>query len=198
MPRPPAHAASPPPVEEFHALGTPDAIERYRSGVLRLDKCLLELDDGTLDTFFRPEAGVGRWSCRALVGHLADAEIVFAHRLRRAVAEDNPIVSAWDADAFIDAGLYADDRRAVRHPIAGFVAVIHTTRKWMSEWLDALDEPAWQRRMLHERRGEFTVRAMLDFCVWHLEHHVWYLDRKLAYLGASPDAPAGGDSPGAR
>lgn len=181
---------APPLITHFNALKTPDAIERYRSGVLLLNKSLLSMDDEALDTFFRPEAGgggsgvgVGRWSCRALVGHLADAEIVFAHRLRRAAAEDNPVMPGWDADAMIDAGLYADEARNIRMPVAGFVAVIHTTRKWMSEWLDTLPENSWQRRLLHETRGEFTLRTMLDLATWHLEHHVWFLDRKLALLG---------------
>jgi len=174
------------PIAHFNALAATDAVERYRSGVLLLNKSLLSMDDEALDTFFRPEAdggGVGRWSCRALVGHLADAEIVFAHRLRRAAAEENPIMPGWDADAMIDAGLYADEPRNIRMPVAGFVAVIHTTRKWMSEWLDTLPDAAWQRRLLHETRGEFTLRTMLDLATWHLEHHVWFLDRKLALLG---------------
>ena len=30
---------------------------------------------------------VGRWPIRVLLGHLADAELVFVHRMRRAVGE---------------------------------------------------------------------------------------------------------------
>lgn len=175
--------SAPPQVALFNALATTEAVARYRVGVQRLSRALLELDDEALDTFFRPESGSGRWSCRALVGHLADAEIVFAHRLRRTAAEDNPVVPGWDADAMIDARLYADPDRNIRMPVAGFIAVIHTTRLWVAEWLATLPEAAWSRRVLHQVRGEFTLRTMLDLATWHLEHHVWYLNRKLHALG---------------
>lgn len=174
---------SPPPLAGYHPLPTPQIVDRYRGGVQRLSRALLELDDEALDTFFRPEASVGRWSCRALVGHLADSEIVFAHRLRRTAAEENPVVAGFDADAMVDAHLYADPDRNVRMPIAGFIAVIHTTRLWVAEWLATLPEHAWSRRVLHQTRGPFTLRTMLDLATWHLEHHVWYLDRKLRLLG---------------
>src|SRR5262245_33171220 len=89
------------------ALSDGELIARYRRGLERIDPRVFELSDAQLDTAFLPDAGVGRWSVRVLMGHLADAELVFTHRMRRAVAEDHPVLGVMDENAFIDSGLYA-------------------------------------------------------------------------------------------
>ncbi len=182
------HPGAQPRVEEFSALLTPDLIDRYAAGTDRLERRALDLTDSQADTFFRAEAGVGRWSCRVLAGHLADAEIVQAHRMRRTAAEECPVFSVWDENAFIDAHLYGGERGGAEHPIAGFVAVIHTTRLWTSRWLQTLNTETWMRRALHPEKGEMTLHSLLAITTWHLEHHAWFLSRKLErLLGPSSD-----------
>lgn len=176
---------APPQRDLFAALPTPDLIERYAQGITLIDRRVLEMPDDALDTYFRAEAGVGRWSCRVVVGHLADAEIAFAHRFRRAASEEGPLLHGWDQDAFIDANLYTKET-----PIAGFVAVIHTLRKFSTEWLGTLDEAAWGRRALSQSMGERTLGGLLVDATWHLEHHAWYLNAKIARL-VGPDGGGG-------
>lgn len=167
--------ASPPSIAPLKALSLPDLLDRYASATTLVERRVLDLDDEQADVYFRPEAGVGRWSCRALLGHLADAEMVFVHRMRRTVAEDQPVLALWDEDAFIDAGLYA----TASGRLAGFVATIHTLRLWTSEWLRSLEPDAWNRIALHPENGELTLRVQLEKTTWHFEHHIWYLRRKL-------------------
>lgn len=171
--------------EDLVNLENSGLIDRYAQGIDRIEKRLLDLNESQLDTFFRPEAGVGRWSCRVLVGHVADAEIVFAHRFRRTVAEERPVLAAWDENAFLDAGLYGLDGPGAKPPIAGAVAMIHTTRLWCVDWLRTLDPRAFEARALHPEQGELSVRTMLARCTWHLEHHAWFLSRKLERLLSS-------------
>lgn len=167
----------------FQPLSTTGLIDRYAAGTQLIERRLLDLDDEQADTYFRPEAGVGQWSCRALVGHLADAEVVLVHRMRRTLAEDQPLLTIWDEDAFIDAQLYT--ARAGR--IAGFIATIHTLRLWTSEWLRSLDPPSWERVALHPEAGEQSLRDQLVKTTWHFEHHIWFLRRKLQLLLASAE-----------
>ncbi|MCA9311425.1 MAG: DinB family protein [Phycisphaerales bacterium] len=167
-----------PEVEPFHALPLEALIERYRSGTASLNATVLRLGDEQADQCFLPDADAGRWSCRMLLGHLADAEMICGFRMRKLVAEPGSEMAMWDQDAFVDAGLYSGPGQ----PMAGFVAVVHTTRLWLSEWLGGLPEAAWACRGLHLRRGEMTLRQLVAFTAWHLEHHAWYLDRKLARL----------------
>jgi hypothetical protein len=152
---------------------------RLAVGVENFDARLLKLTDAELDTAFLSDAGVGRWPCRVLVGHMADADVVWIHRLRRAVGEDNPVFALWDENAFIDANIYGDATTGPRHPVGAFVAMVHTTRKWTSEWLGTLTDAQWQRQGLHPERGGISVRTMVELTTWHLEHHAWYLNRKI-------------------
>ncbi len=181
--------------ETFLALEPHALIARYRRGIENFDRRIFFLDEQQLDIAFLPDSGVGRWPIRVLVGHLADAEIATIHRVRRAVAEDHPVVALWDENAFIDAGVYGRASAAVdaagnapapiassAFPLAGFVAVIHTLRRWMSEWLMTLTPAQWERSVMHPQRGEVTVRQMVSYDVWHLEHHGWYLNAKVEKL----------------
>jgi hypothetical protein len=159
----------------FIDLAHADLVARYRIGVENFDRRVLHLKDEQLDTAFLPEANVGRWPVRVLLGHLADAEIVFTHRMRRTVAEDQPVLAVFDENAMIDAGLYDGPR----HPIAAFVATVHTIRKWTGEWMATLTPAQWARTCLHPERGELTVRTIANYAAWHLEHHNWFLKRKI-------------------
>lgn len=176
---------APTPRAAFASLSNSDLVARHRLGVECFDRRVFSLTDAQLDMAFLPDAGVGRWPCRVLLGHVADAEVENVHRMRRTVAEDQPMLAAWDENAFIDAGLYGSDhpdRPGSRHPIGAFVAVIHTLRQWSSQWLATLPESAWVRKALHPERGEITVRFIAEYNAWHLENHAWFLNRKVARL----------------
>lgn len=178
----PMQAPEQPRFDDVVSMPSPLLVERYAKGIDRLERRLLDLTDAQLDTFFRPEAAVGRWSCRVLVGHLADAEIVFIHRMRRTVAEERPVLAVWDENAFLDGQMYGTDGPGPKIPVAGAVAVIHTTRLWCSDWLRTLDDKSFDARALHPERGEQSVKMILSYATWHLEHHAWYLSRKLEKL----------------
>jgi uncharacterized damage-inducible protein DinB len=165
-----------------------ELVAKYRTGVEHFDRRLFELSEAQLDTAFLPEAGVGRWPVRVLLGHVADAELVFTHRMRRALGEENPVVALWDEDSFVDSGIYSGA------PIAGFIATIHTLRRWTSEWLSGLSESQMGRRILHPDKGPMSVHQILVYATWHLEHHAEFLKKKLdRMLGP---AKAGGCGPG--
>lgn len=195
-------------------LDWPDLVRRYAVGVEWFDPRLFHLPEAALDMPFRAEraagasgnpvggeGGVGRWPIRALLVHLADAELVWAHRLRRALSEDRPALADFDHESFLAGPLYGPGVRpggAVRPPVAGSVALIHTLRRWSLDWLFDLDGPARARTALHPERGELDVPAMLALTTWHLEHHAAYLNAKIAHLAgpAQPAAqPAGGCGP---
>jgi len=174
--------SEPPNLEAIKGLGVGALVERFAGGVMHLERRLLEAEDEQLDTAFRGESGVGRWPCRVLVGHLADSEMVLVHRMRRIVAEESPVLAVWDEHGFIDGGVYEGREGAGPPAVAGFVAVVHTLRKWTAEWLGGLPGAAWSRRGLHPERGEVRLRDVVDYDTWHLEHHAWYLSRKLEVL----------------
>lgn len=182
---PPISPSSPQPqVETFMGMSVPELITRFAIGVENFDRRAVALNDQQLDMAFLPEANVGRWPVRVLLGHLADAELPFVHRMRLVVGQENPILQPWDENAFIDAGMYGTDRTPPekRQHVGAFIATIYTLRKWTTEWLKSLDASAFERKGLHAVRGEQTLKTILVYDTWHLEHHAWYLNAKIKRL----------------
>ncbi len=181
------------PVEAIMKLDAAALINRFARGLETMDRRMFELSDAQLDTAFLPDANVGRWSVRVLLGHLADAELVYIHRIRRAVGEDRPVVALWDENSFIDTGIYGGPDGGGSHPIGAFLAVIHTLRRWTAEWLGTLTPQQWDREILHPERGPMSVKRLVAGLTWHLEHHARYLNAKVArILGAPQAAPRKG------
>lgn len=178
-------------------------IRRYSLGVEQFDERVFEMPGDQLDQAFLPDVGLGRWPIRVVLGHVTDNEVSSVHRMRRIAAEDNPVLGAWDEHAFIDSGLYgsttADNWPTPRHPVGAFVAVMYTLRQWTAAWLSGLDEQTLARTAMHPERGPFTIRGILEYDTWHLEHHARYVNAKtIRFLGPAPepepcdDMPAGG------
>jgi hypothetical protein len=189
--------------EELEKLPSLQLIARYRRGIENFDRRVFDLAERQIDQAFLPDAGVGQWPVRVLIGHCADADLASVHRMRRAVAEDNPVLSNWDENAFVDANLYGNqhegyadspegDHARVMNALGGHMATIHTLRQWIGQWLMSLTEAQLDRAALHPERGRQTVRNMLALYTWHLEHHSKFLTLKLdRMLGpAEQAAPA--------
>src|SRR5580704_17286159 len=67
-------------------------LERFRRGAELLAVVLTGVFGEEEDFVTAP----GKWSIRQIVAHLADAELVGAHRFRQLVAEENPTLVAFD------------------------------------------------------------------------------------------------------
>src|ERR1700692_3150419 len=77
-------------------------IERYTQGHQTVLAALEGISDAELD------AKTDEWSAREIVHHLADSEMTSAIRLRRLLAEDNPVIGGYDEGAFARVLRYAD------------------------------------------------------------------------------------------
>lgn len=185
-------------VEQFKELGAIPLIMRSRRGIEHIDRRVLSLTERQIDTAFLPDAGVGRWPVRVLIGHIADADLSFVHRMRRIIGEENPVFSEWDEDSFIDANIYGNvhegyadnddaDHARVMNALGGHLAVIHTLRQWTGQWLLSLPASAFDRAGMHPSRGRQTLMDVMSYYTWHLEHHARFLNLKLdRMLGPAP------------
>src|SRR5271154_3444506 len=70
-------------------------LERFRRGPELLATVLTGAAGEEVD--FTPAPG--KWTIRQIMAHLADAELVGAHRLRLVIAEDNPTPTNFDKTA---------------------------------------------------------------------------------------------------
>src|SRR5690348_6026000 len=72
-------------------------LARYMLGYQEVAATVRGLSDAELDA--RPPVG-GGWTPRQIVHHLADSEMTSALRLRRLLAEEQPVLASYDEEAF--------------------------------------------------------------------------------------------------
>lgn len=171
-----------PDIADLRPLSNPQLVNRFNVGLENFDQRLPNLSEEQLDLPFKIADGVGEWPCRILIGHLADAEIAFIHRMRRIVAEERPLFAVWDENAFIDSGLYGRAGNTGKFPVQDFLETIGSVRRWTGSWLATLPDAAFSRTGQHPERGEQTLRVVLEYATWHLEQHGWFLNQKIAKL----------------
>jgi hypothetical protein len=136
-------------------------LERYRRGPELLAMVLTGVFGEEEDFAVAP----GKWSIRQIVAHLADAELVGAHRLRQVIAEDNPTLIAFNQDAWTRNLDYS--RRKPKQSLETF----RRLRSENYELLKELPEEAFDRAANHTENGRMTLRQLLDGYAGHAESH---------------------------
>ena len=142
-------------------------LERYRRGPEVLAVVLTGVFGEEED--FTPAPG--KWSIRQIIAHLADAELVGAHRMRQVIAENNPTLVAFDQDAWAQNLDYA--RRKPKQSLETFRRV----RAENYELLKDLPESAYERTGNHTENGSMTLRRLLEGFANHAESHARQLQQ---------------------
>jgi uncharacterized damage-inducible protein DinB len=154
-----------------------ELVEQYAGGGEKLSMAIRGLTRGDLLAVPDADAGVGKWSIQQLLIHLADAEQVYADRMKWVIAEDNPPLPGFDQDKWAAALHYHDQsgEDAVR--------LIELTRKQMSTILRKLPDAAFARTGEHSERGRMKLGDLLRYVTDHLEHHLKFIHAKRAKMG---------------
>ncbi len=178
--------------DEFQAMSLPELVRRFRRGVENFDRRVFDLEEEQLDQAFLPDARVGNWPIRVVLGHITDADLVAVHRMRRIVAEDNPVLAEWDENAFVDKNLYGVGQGMAGGGVVGaLVAAIHVMRQWGGMWVAGLSDQQLARQGMHPTLGALSVRDILVYYTWHLEHHAAFINAKVErFLGEEQPEPA--------
>ena len=100
-----------------------------------------------------------------MIAHLADCEIVLAHRFRQVIAEQNPTLIAFDQEAWARNLDYA--RRKPKQSLESF----RRGRAENYDLLKDLPEAAYVRTGNHTERGPLTLRDLLEHNTRHTETH---------------------------
>lgn len=154
-------------------------IEEYERGAEKLKLALRGLTHEDMLCPPAADAGpdVGKWTIQQVVIHLADADAAFADRIKRIVAEDDPVLQAWDENRFVQRLHYHDQSAE------DAVAIVELTRKQVARVLKRLPDSAFTRKGRHTERGPQTVIDVLNYAVPHLEHHLKFIHAKRAAMG---------------
>jgi hypothetical protein len=107
----------------------------------------------------------GKWSVIEIVGHLADAERIFAYRALRFARGDQSPLPGFDENTYVPAA--ECDRRALSDVLSEFEAVRAATVALVK----GLPETAWTRAGVASGH-RMTVRAAVHVIAGHELHHV--------------------------
>jgi hypothetical protein len=152
-----------------------DLVERYRAGHGVLVESLVGIDEAGLDA--RPADG--GWTPREVVHHTADSEMTSAIRLRRLIAEDNPVIVGYDGDVF------AERLRYLERPIEPALAAIAAARATTVQILDRLTDADWARTGTHSESGPYGVERWLEIYAFHCDEHADQIRRARAEAQAN-------------
>lgn len=115
---------------------------------------------GTLD---RPWA-LGKWTPRQVLAHLTDTEIVFAMRLRQAVAEDHHVIQPFDQDAWAQGYGVADVDTAL--------VLFEALRRWNVQFLEAQPGGVFGKMLTHPERGTMAFGTLVETMAGHDLNHL--------------------------
>ena len=149
-----------------------DLLQQYLNGPSELRAVMDRVEDCALD--LRPVEG--KWSIREVLCHLADAEIIYADRMKRVIAEDNPTLFDADPNAHVPA-LVSTTRTAESE-----LAVIEAVRCQMHAILKNSDIEDYQRTAVHSADGPMTLETLLERITGHIPHHISFIEEKLKVM----------------
>ncbi len=145
-----------------------EKIESYRSGPAILRQAISGMSNTELDV--RPIPG--KWSTRFVVCHVSDFELVYADRMKRILAQTEPLLLDGDPDSF--AAHLSYGKRAVDTELF----LVEQVRRQMTTILLNLDAEDFDRKGIHSVNGAVTLEALLDGINHHLMHHVSFIKEK--------------------
>ena len=137
-----------------------ERLARYATGAAAVEAAVAGASEAELDR--QPPTG---WTARQIVHHVADSESMAYIRLRRLIADDEPVViQGYDEPVWAQRLHY--DR-----PIDASLAVVHAVRTASLQLLRALSADEWERRGTHSESGEYSVDMWLDIYAEHSHDH---------------------------
>lgn len=114
----------------------------------------------------------GKWSVREVVCHIADFEPVYADRMKRVIAEDQPQLLSGDPDLFAARLAYSS------RDLDEELALIDAVRKHTARILRTLEPEDFQRTGMHTTDGPLTLETLLKRITSHLPHHIKFIEEK--------------------
>ncbi len=119
----------------------------------------------------------GKWNAREILCHLADSEIVFAFRLRQALAEDHHVIQPFDQDKWAAVYGNCDAKLAVE--------LFYRVRAWNVALIESVPAAAMAKRVTHPERGEMTFRTIIETMAGHDLNHIPQLEAIVSSFAGS-------------
>jgi uncharacterized damage-inducible protein DinB len=137
-----------------------DFLEILRSQLQELIQLLSPLSEHQAEFRYAP----GKWSIKEVIGHVSDAERIFAYRLLRIARGDQTPLASFEQDGYITNGNFS--ARILPDLLQEFSAVREATICLIR----SLDDAAWLRRGTASQK-EVSVLALAFIIAGHDRHH---------------------------
>lgn len=145
-----------------------NAIYRYLPDMEHFVEQIRAIPEAEIDFKPAPEA----WSIHEIVVHLFDVEIMLQSRLKSVLAEENPVIRAFDQDLWAQNLKYSSLN--MEHHLQALIAM----RRAFAPVLEQIRDEDWERTGEHTEDGTLSARIIAEkLCVSHLELHVKQVQR---------------------
>ncbi len=137
--------------------------------------------EGLTEEELRYKPAPNKWSIHQILIHVTDSEISATPRLKKVLAEDEPILVSFDQDAWANTLSYdLLDREQYLH-------LFKLLRTSMQPILDNLTSEQSRRVGMYIDQERFTFKQLLEFRVQHVRDHLDQIERiKNSYREKQP------------
>jgi hypothetical protein len=160
------------PVGRFTApvVFTKTTLDNYISVIEQFPKKLKKeveaLTQEQLDTPYRP----GGWTVRQVVNHCADSHMNALIRVKLALTENTPVITAYMQDLWSE---LADSKHMPIQPALLTLEGLHA--RWVIV-LKSLGETEWEKTFIHPEKGRaLNLEEATASYAWHCEHHLAHI-----------------------
>lgn len=154
-------------------MSIPTLITQYESDAATPARAIAGLTPAELNAHPIP----GTWSIQQVILHLMDSDLIASDRMKRIIAQDDPLIAAYDETEF-SKNLYYDKLDA---QLA--CQIFEQNRRMTAALLRLLPESAFQRTGNHTERGRITLANLVEMYAGHVPHHLKFLHAKRQALG---------------
>jgi hypothetical protein len=140
-------------------------IRRYRDGY----EVVVEALDGVTEEELDRSAS-GDWTPRQIAHHLADSEMMSALRIRRLLAEPEPVIHGYDEKAFAE-------RLTGDRPIQASLEAMRWAREATAQLLDRMTDDDWSIVGTHTESGRYSTEEWLRIYAAHAHDHAAQIKR---------------------
>jgi hypothetical protein len=127
---------------------------------------------GLPDKILRYKPLADKWCILEVLGHLADIEIVYAHRFRQMLADENPVIAPMDQDA------WAQHLDYMETPAPELIALYGLNRHHTLQLLRRLKPSDLEKSAYHpELKQDVTVADYVEKMGTHGAGHLTQIER---------------------
>ena len=140
-------------------------ITHYRDGYRVVTEALAGVTDEELD-----RSATGDWTPRQIAHHLADSEMMSAIRIRRLLAEAEPVIHGYDEKAFAE-------RLTADRPIQPSLEAMRWARETCAQLIDRMTDADWRIVGTHTESGRYGTEDWLRIYAGHAHEHADQIKR---------------------